>query len=547
MKGKIANVLLLLMLVPSMGYSETVGLCVSHNLDVICAQSAIALVEGEDFFANLLDTSKWPSRWECGTWTDFHGWLYILSDVGIWLAYFAIPLILGIFLYKKKNAGLPFPGVLLLFITFILSCGLTHLVDAVIFWAPVYKLSAVIRFITAVVSMGTVFALIRVAPKVMQFKSPEELELEVHDRTEALEKLNHDLAMEVRDKETARMESRLLLESLPLITWVADVNGESTYVNSRWKEYTGFDYNDDETWNKVVHPDDLQPGIDLWRHCLRTGDDYVLEQRLAAKDGHYEWFLVKAIAIKDEHGNIMKWIGTDTNIDEQKRSESKKDTFLNIASHELKTPLTSIKAYLELLKEILGDYKFEPVPTYLNKAYKSTQKLNNLIAELLDVSRIQSGKFTLNKTAFDLDEMVQEIIEIFQHDNPTHEIIFDGHINGNIIADKGRIEQVVSNLLSNAIKYSPKADKVIIRTSREAEFAQVDVVDFGTGIKKEEHGKLFEQFYRSQDTARSANGLGMGLYISKEIARQHKGIIKIHSVEGQGSTFTLILPVTAER
>ncbi|UII31023.1 PAS domain-containing sensor histidine kinase [Fulvivirga ulvae] len=543
MKRKALSTLFFMVPIINACHSEPIASCSSTDETVSGMYASVSDEQPSEFFANIFDTSLWPPRWQCGTWSDFHGWFYILSDIGIWLAYFAIPVILGFFLYKKKNADLPFPGILLLFISFILSCGLTHLVDAVIFWEPVYKLSAVMRFITAVVSIGTVFALIRVTPKVLQYRSPQELEKIVEERTEALQRANEKLAIEIREKEAVKMESRLLLESLPIIAWGADAEGESNYVNGRWEEYTGLESNDDENWRKAVHPDDLKIGEELWDHCVKTGEDFIVEQRLAARDGHYEWFLVKAIAIKDDKNNIIKWIGTDTNIHEQKQSEHRKDTFLNMASHELRIPLTSIKAYIELLKEILGEEKYEPVPSYLDKAYRSTEKLNTLITELLDVSRIQSGKVLLNKSEFDLDEMIQEVIEIFQHDCLTHQIVFQGGVSNKIVADKGRIEQIVNNLLSNAIKYSPKADKVVLRTNRGAEHIQVDVTDFGCGIAVEEQGKLFDQFYRSSGTAKSASGLGIGLYISQEIAKQHGGIIKISSEPGNGSTFSLILPL----
>lgn len=524
-------------------YSESIASCNSTDEAFACMQASVSDERPTEFFSNIFDTSLWPPRWQCGTWTDFHGWFYILSDIGIWLAYFAIPVILGFFLYKKKDTEFPFPGITLLFISFILSCGLTHLVDAIIFWEPVYKLSAVIRFITATVSIGTVFALIRVAPKVMQYKSPQELEKIVEKRTDALKRANEKLATEIREKEAAKTESRLLLESLPIIAWITDAKGESIYVNGRWKEYTGLESNDDESWHKVVHPDDLEAGEKLWEHCVKTGDDFIVEQRLAAKDGHYEWFLIKAMSVKDNSGNIIKWIGTDTNIHEQKQSEHKKDIFLNIASHELRTPLTSIKAYLELLREIIGEQKYEPVPSYIDKAYRSAEKLNALIAELLDVSRIQSGKVMLNIGEFDIDELIQEVIEIAQHECLTHEIVFEGGVSLKVLADKDRVEQIINNLLSNAIKYSPKANKIIVRTMITPEHVQVDVMDFGVGIPADEQGKLFDQFYRSPDAARSANGLGMGLYISQEIARQHGGAIRVSSEPGNGATFSLILPL----
>ncbi|MDF2448761.1 MAG: histidine kinase [Bacteroidota bacterium] len=136
------------------------------------------------FFSNLFNTDSWPPRWHCGEWTSFHGWLYIFSDLAIWGAYFMIPVVLLTFIKKKKDV--PFNNVFVLFGAFILACGLTHLIDAVIFWWPAYRLSAVIRFITAVVSWGTIIALFKVIPKALHLKTPAELELIVNERTAEL-------------------------------------------------------------------------------------------------------------------------------------------------------------------------------------------------------------------------------------------------------------------------------------------------------------------------------------------------------------------------
>jgi chemotaxis family two-component system sensor kinase Cph1 len=145
-----------------------------------------------DFITNLLGTESWPARWFCGKWTDFHGWLYIISSLLIWAAYFAIPLSL-IYLIKKRKDVLPFQRIFWLFIIFILSCGLTHLVDAAIFWYPVYRLSAFVLFITAIFSWITVVAIFKVAPAALTLKSPQQLEKIVVERTQQLETSNNNL------------------------------------------------------------------------------------------------------------------------------------------------------------------------------------------------------------------------------------------------------------------------------------------------------------------------------------------------------------------
>lgn len=152
----------------------------------------------KDFFSNIFNTEKWPPRWHCGEWTEFHGWLYIISDLLIWAAYFAIPLSLYYFMIKRKD-DLPYIKVFWLFILFILLCGLTHLIDALIFWYPFYRLSALVLFVTAVVSIGTVIGLVRIMPEALKLKSPRELEEIIQQRTKELLLANTTLRLVNRD------------------------------------------------------------------------------------------------------------------------------------------------------------------------------------------------------------------------------------------------------------------------------------------------------------------------------------------------------------
>ncbi|MDB5273469.1 MAG: barA [Chitinophagaceae bacterium] len=145
-----------------------------------------------DFFSGLLSSSLWPARWYCGVWTDFHGWLYILSSFAIWAAYFLIPIIM-FYVVVKRKADLPFPHVIGFFIFFILSCGITHLIDAVVFWTPIYRLHALFLFVTAIVSWFAVVYLYKILPYALTFTSPQELERVVEQRTTELEKKNNDL------------------------------------------------------------------------------------------------------------------------------------------------------------------------------------------------------------------------------------------------------------------------------------------------------------------------------------------------------------------
>jgi two-component system, chemotaxis family, sensor kinase Cph1 len=230
--------LLLLLFLNKVAASDAV---VAETDPVVCSAPSVITQQstngdGWAFFSTLFDSSSWPARWQCGKWTTVHGWVYIVSDIVIWFSYFMIPLILGYFVYRKKKEAIPFKSIVLLFIVFILACGLTHLVDAAIFWWPVYKLSALIRFLTAVVSLATVFALIRIAPKVLELRSLSGLEQMVEERTAELKKLNAQLKEEANQRALA--EERLKNLYLELEKKVGERTNELHNMNQELEAFT---------------------------------------------------------------------------------------------------------------------------------------------------------------------------------------------------------------------------------------------------------------------------------------------------------------------
>jgi signal transduction histidine kinase len=178
----------------------------------------------------------------------------------------------------------------------------------------------------------------------------------------------------------------------------------------------------------------------------------------------------------------------------------------------------------------------------VNKGIKQIDKLIELIKDLLDVTKIQAGKLELRKSKFLLSDLISECCEEMQVQSEKHKILVEGETNIEIYADKTRLEQVLVNLLSNAIKYSPGGEKVSINVSKVDEGVKIAITDFGIGIPKSKQQYLFDRFYRVDDTSQRYAGLGLGLYISSEIVRQHNGHINIDSEDGKGSTFWFVIP-----
>jgi len=234
-------------------------------------------------------------------------------------------------------------------------------------------------------------------------------------------------------------------------------------------------------------------------------------------------------------------------ITDRKEIERRKDDFLSIASHELKTPLTTIKGYIQVLEKGVPADASDKYKTTLGKVASYVDRLNNLIAELLDVSRIQTGNIELHKLSFDFDAMIHEAIEGMRTSATQHEIILHGSTNSQVVGDESHIIQVINNLLSNAIKYSPDAEKVEVNISNVSEYVKVSVKDYGLGMTAEDKKKVFERFFRSGEIQKRFPGMGIGLYICDQIIKNHGGTLWVDSEIGKGSTFSFTVPKKSSR
>ena len=349
----------------------------------------------------------------------------------------------------------------------------------------------------------------------------------------------------LRKKSTDNLKK--ILESLPQITSTSSSNGTNIFFNKFFFEYSGLSVEEATIngWNGILHPDESAENIAHWLHCREKGEDFCKEIRLKRKsDGMYRWHISNITPIKDNSGNIIQWISTATDIHDQKTKEEKKDEFISIASHEMKTPLTTAKAYLQLLEMSL-DKNDEKQNLYTKKAILSVDRLRDLISELLDVSKIQNGKLDFNFTDFNFDELLSETIESMQCITPRHRFIRTSLVAPlRLFGDKDRLQQVVINLLSNAVKYSPYSDEVYINTVVENGQITVSVKDSGIGITENNLEKIFERYYRIDSNELRFHGLGIGLYISREIIQRHQGKLWAESLPEKGSTFHFMLPLT---
>ncbi|WP_439696375.1 PAS domain-containing protein [Mucilaginibacter sp. AW1-7] len=340
---------------------------------------------------------------------------------------------------------------------------------------------------------------------------------------------------------------RFLLNAMPQQVWTARPDGSLDYVNEVVCDDFGrsMDQILGRSLQEFIHPDDRQNSSKKWKAALQNGNEFMVEFRLKFHNGQYVWHLARALPLI-ENGHIRLWLGTNTNIEIQKNNEQKKDEFLSIASHELKTPLTSIKAFNQLMQRTSDMHKLNG---FIQKSALHVLRLEKLINDLLDVTRINAGKMEYNMEPFSFLEMLKDSIESMQQATTSHQIILEKADDVIYTGDRFRLEQVVNNLLSNAVKYSPEGKKVLVNCSIHSDGSIiVSVEDFGIGIEEKNLMRLFDRYYRVDNTAMRFEGLGLGLFISAEILKRHHGSFWIESTPGKGSTFFFrLIPDTATK
>lgn len=415
---------------------------------------------------------------------------------------------------------------------------------------PIIFLSAVNtekRFITrGYASGGKDYVTKPVDPEILMLKVKTFYNLQ--EQNIAMKKTQQSLELEVKGRRESQVTMKsqidhfhLMLESLPQIAFTLNEDGIVDFVNGKWYDYSHSEKNFPET-----HPDDENIQEEFER-CRKKGKSLDLEIRIKNREtGDFRYHLLRVTPVYEENA-IKNWVGTFTDIDDQKKVEKEKDEFLSIASHELKTPLTSIKAYVQLLERKLKLDKESPEAGFLTKVQDQIEKLNTLITDLLDVSKIENGKLKITKKPVNLESVISNAIDtIVQTHESRVKIKRDGTKPDILIPlDAIRIEQVLINFLTNAIKYSPQNNQVIVTTfvDEEEQEVRVSVTDFGIGIPDFKQEAVFNKFYRVEESSLQFQGMGIGLFICSEIIKQHHGNIGVSSKIDEGSTFYFTLPL----
>jgi PAS domain S-box-containing protein len=365
-----------------------------------------------------------------------------------------------------------------------------------------------------------------------------------------------DVAVEVTGQVLARQaiewgeeQLRLAIDSAELATWYMDAGTGEFFPSVRLKELFG--YKPDEDMPLAAGIDQItEPYRETVRQAventLNTGAVYDVEYEVKGyHDGILRWVRARGRLYKSDEHKEGNFFGVIADITESKLQEQRKDDFLSIASHEMKTPLTSLKSTLQLLDRMKSEFTAPIHVKLLEQANRSMEKISDLIDDLLQVNRLDIGQLALHKSTFTIADMLNKCCNHIRVAGK-HELVLQGDEQLKIYADENRIDQVLVNLVNNAVKYAPASREIYLIVEQISGFAKISVKDSGPGISADKIPFLFNRYYRAEQDSKVYSGLGLGLYICAEIVKRHNGEIGVDTTPGIGSNFWFTLPLDSE-
>lgn len=356
---------------------------------------------------------------------------------------------------------------------------------------------------------------------------------------------------------------RFLAEAIPVMVWTSRPDGSLDYVSERTAAYFGKSAEQviGDQWLSVVHPDDAQATTERWQHSVTTGEPYQIEFRLWSHEHQaYRWHLGRAVAQRDDDGCIIRWFGSNTDIEDAKRTEAElkrlteeateanhaKSAFLAAMSHELRTPLNAIGGYAQLIEMGVRGPVTDEQRVDLLKIQRSKNHLDALVSDVLNFAKLGSGRIEYRIGPVDVQRAVHGVLEMVMPQIAEKELRlapFSTPRGLTVTADEDKLRQILLNLLANALKFTPTGGTVSMRiTARDSEVA-MSVCDTGIGIPSEQQERIFEPFVQAKRALNLADqGVGLGLAISRQLARAMGGDLAVASEVGKGSVFTVTLP-----
>ena len=345
--------------------------------------------------------------------------------------------------------------------------------------------------------------------------------------------------------EASERQFRELVENLPELAWTARPDGFIDYYNRRWYEYTGTTFEDMQGWGwKAIHdPTKLDAVLERWQRSIDTGEPFEMEFPLRGADGVFRWFLTRVMPLHDADGQLVRWFGSNTNIDERRRNDTFRETFLGILGHDLRNPLNTI-LFTSRVLTMRQDTPSE-IRRQLERVTSSGVRIQRMIEQLLDLTRARLTDgipVELSAQSVDLHPLVTKIVDEVKVAHPTSmiELQVDGDCSTRVDVD--RFEQVVSNLVGNAVAHGDTTKPIRIALTTSPGGVSLAVHNHGTPIEPEFVPMLFNPFARGDRPRGQSEGLGLGLYISDRIVEAHGGKLSVQSSWDAGTLFEVILP-----
>lgn len=349
-----------------------------------------------------------------------------------------------------------------------------------------------------------------------------------------------------RQVEAAEEMLRLAVDSANMGTWMADLATDKLIISKQAEKIHGVAHGAEMTLTaalNLVAAEHVEKVSNAIKQAIITKNSFETEYIINPMDGAKpRWLKATGKAYYDDRDRPVNVSGTMIDITESKAYDQQKDDFISIASHELKTPVTSLKAALQLLDRMKANPSPQVLPKLIEQSNRSMDKISTLIEDLLNLSRMNEGQLKLDKTKFTIAHMLNQCCNHVRVAGK-HELILQGDEELEVMADEHRVDQVIVNMVNNAVKYAPNSKQIFFNVEKLGNTARISVRDTGPGIAPDKLSHLFERYYRTDASGYQNSGLGLGLYISAEIIRKHGGEIGVDSELGKGSTFWFTLPL----
>lgn len=357
-----------------------------------------------------------------------------------------------------------------------------------------------------------------------------------------------EVAQMLARAEASERQFRELVDNLPELAWTAQPDGYIDFYNRRWYEYTGttFEQMEGWGWTSVHDPARLDAVKERWSHSIDTGAAFEMEFPLRGDDGVFRWFLTRVQPVRDAEGRIIRWFGSNTNIDERRRNDDFKETFLGILGHDLRNPLSTILTTARVM--LRRDELPQDSQKRLERVVSSGVRMQRMIDQLLDLTRARLAggiPVHLGDTPVDLSPLVTKIADEVHSAHPDRaiEVSLDRECRARV--DTDRFEQAISNLIGNAVTHGDPTKTIRVALTSRGGSAVIAVHNFGPPIDPSFMPLLFNPFARTEKFRGRSAGLGLGLYISERIVSAHRGELVVQSSEDRGTCFEIILPLEA--